>query len=98
MDKSDGDNLPEWLPGDLPDDRVIRADIATRVSRETYGKNGPDHTVVTKAGLDHNLFEEQEEADASVAHQSSVVPLLLVLYVLSMLVLAGYALARAYSL
>ncbi|TIT17709.1 MAG: hypothetical protein E5W70_31575 [Mesorhizobium sp.] len=84
-------------PSDLPEDPVIRADIATRISRETDGKNGPDHTVVTKARLDHNLFEEQDEADA-FDREPSVVPLLLVIYVLSMLILAGYALARAYFL
>ncbi|MER9757798.1 hypothetical protein NKJ46_31170 [Mesorhizobium sp. M0166] len=61
MDKGDGDNLPEWLPGDLPEDGVIRADIATRVSRETYGKNGPDHTVVMEAGLDHNLLGNRKK-------------------------------------
>ncbi|MER8873367.1 hypothetical protein NKI04_26265 [Mesorhizobium sp. M0814] len=98
MHKNHGDNLPEWLPRDLPEDPVIRADIATRISRGTDGKNGPDDTVVTKATLHHNLFEEQDEADAAFDREPSVVPLLLVLYVLSMLILAGYALARSYFL
>ncbi|WP_292665447.1 hypothetical protein, partial [Mesorhizobium sp.] len=49
MHKNRGDNLPEWLPSELPEDPVIRADIATRISRGTDGKNGPDDTVVTKA-------------------------------------------------
>ncbi|MER8608884.1 hypothetical protein NKH48_35425 [Mesorhizobium sp. M1233] len=91
-----GDNLPEWLPSELPEDPVLRADIATRISRSTDGKNAPDDTVVTKARLDHNLFEKQDEADAAFDREPSVVPLLLVLYVLSMLLLVGYALARRY--
>jgi hypothetical protein len=96
MHQNDGDNLHEWLSSGLPEDPVIRADIATRISRETDGKNASDHTVVTKARLDHNLLQEQDEADAAFDCEPSAVPLLLVLYVLSMLILAGYSLARAY--
>ncbi|WP_376705384.1 hypothetical protein RQ479_13000 [Mesorhizobium sp. ISC25] len=95
MDKSNGDNLLEWLSSGLPEDQVIRADITMTISRKTDEKSGPADSVVTKARLDHSLVQEQEEADASVDHQPSV-PLLLVLYVLSMLGLVGYALARSY--
>ncbi|WP_376705462.1 hypothetical protein RQ479_13510 [Mesorhizobium sp. ISC25] len=35
------------------------------------GRNGPDDTVVTKARLDHNLSEEQDEADAAFDHEAS---------------------------
>lgn len=98
MHKNDGDNLAEWLPSDLPEDPVIRADSVTRISRGTDGKNGPDDTVVTKARLHHNLLKEQDKADAAVDSEPSMLPSLLVLYVLSMLILAGYALARAYIL
>lgn len=97
MHKNDGDNLHEWLSSDLPEDPVIRADIATRISRETTEKNGPDHTVVT-ARLDHYPFEEQDEADAAFDREPSVVPVLLVVCVLSMLGLAVYALAGWYFL
>jgi hypothetical protein len=98
MDKNDGDNVPEWFPSRLPEDPVIRADIAKRISRETDGKNGPDGMMITKGRRDHNLVEEQEGTDASFDREPSLVPLLLVLYVLSMLGLAGYALARSYFL
>ncbi|MGX9573851.1 hypothetical protein [Mesorhizobium sp. f-mel] len=96
MGKNDGDNLPEWFPGNLPEDPVIRADIAKRISRETDSKIGPD--VVTKARQDRNLVEELEKADAALDSQRSVVPLFLVVYVLSMLGLAVYALAGWYFL
>ncbi|CAH2397529.1 hypothetical protein [Mesorhizobium ventifaucium] len=98
MDKNDGDNPPEWFPGNLPDDPVIRADIAKRISRETESKIGPNGLVVTKARRDRNLVEELEKADPALDSQPSVVPLFLVLYALSMLGLAGYALAGWYFL
>ncbi|CAH2405683.1 hypothetical protein [Mesorhizobium escarrei] len=98
MDKNDGDNLPEGFPGNLPDDPVIRADIAKRISRETDGKIRADSLAVTEARRDRNLVEEWEKADAALDSQPSVVPFSLVLYVLSMLGLAGYALARWYFL
>ncbi|WP_077379299.1 hypothetical protein [Mesorhizobium prunaredense] len=96
MDKNDGDNPPEWFPSSLPKDPVIRADIAKRISRETDGKIGPDDLVVTKARRDRNLFEELENPDAALDSQPSVVPLFLVLYMLSILGLAAYALASWY--
>ncbi|RWO77991.1 MAG: hypothetical protein EOS18_20225 [Mesorhizobium sp.] len=96
MDKNDGDNLPEWFPGDLPEDPVIRADIAKRISRETESKIGPHGLVVTKARRDRNLVEELEETDAALDSQPSVVPFFLVLYALSMLGLVGYAIASWY--
>ncbi|RWO78197.1 hypothetical protein [Mesorhizobium sp.] len=94
MDKNDGDYPPERFPGNLPEDPVIRADIAERMSRETDGK-GPDGLVVTEEWWDRNLVDEWEEADAVLDSQPSVVPFL-VLYVLSMFVLAWYALAGRY--
>ncbi|TIL30539.1 hypothetical protein [Mesorhizobium sp.] len=97
MDKNDGDNLPEGFPGNLPEDPVILADITKRISREIDGKIGPDGLAVTEARRDRNL-EEWEEADAALDSQSSVVPFFLVLYVLSMLGLVGYAIARWYFL
>ncbi|MER8929464.1 hypothetical protein [Mesorhizobium sp. M0220] len=96
MGKNDGDNLPEWFPGNLPEDPVIRADIAKRISRETDGQIGPDGLVVRKARRDRNLLEELEKGDAALDSQPSVVPLLLVLYVLSMLGFAAYAIAGWY--
>ncbi|MCF6121525.1 MAG: hypothetical protein EOS07_09740 [Mesorhizobium sp.] len=98
MDKNDGDNLPEGFRGNLPEDPVILADIKKRISREIDGKIGPDGLAVTKAGRDRNLVEEWEEADAALDSQPSVVPFFLVLYVLSMLGLVGYAIARWYFL
>lgn len=53
--------------------------------------------VVTQAWRDRNLVEEWEESDAVLNSQPSVVPFL-VLYVLSMLGLAWYALAGRYFL
>ncbi|TIM39872.1 hypothetical protein [Mesorhizobium sp.] len=97
MDKNDGDNLPEGFPGNLPEDPVILADITKRISREIDGKIGPDGLAVTEARRDRNLVE-WEEADAALDSQSSVVPFFLVLYVLSMLGLVGYAIARWYFL
>ena len=110
MDKNDGDNLPEWFASRLPEDPVIRADIRTRISRETDGKNGLSGMVLTKGGLDHNLVEKKEEANvpgspawfatytagAALDNQPSGVPWLLVLCLLSMLAWAGYALAGSY--
>ena len=63
MDKNDGDNLPEWFASCLPEDPVIRADIRTRISRETDGKNGLSGMVLTKGGRDDNLVEKKEEAN-----------------------------------
>ncbi|RWN99388.1 hypothetical protein [Mesorhizobium sp.] len=97
MDKNDGDNLPEWFPGNLPEDPVILADITKRISREIEGKIGPDGFAVTEAWRDRNLVEEWEEADAVLDSQPPVLPFL-VLYVLSMLGLAWYALAGRYFL
>ncbi|UVC17621.1 hypothetical protein [Mesorhizobium onobrychidis] len=96
MGKNDGDKLPEWFPGNLPDDPVIRADIAKRISRETDGKIGPDDLVVTKARRDRNLVEELEKADAALDSQPSVVPLFLVIFVLSILGFAACAIAGWY--
>ena len=61
MDKNDGDNPPEWFPGNLPEDPVIRADIRTRISRETDGKNGLSGMVLTKGGRDDNLVEKRKK-------------------------------------
>ncbi|ESZ04464.1 hypothetical protein X737_36870 [Mesorhizobium sp. L48C026A00] len=52
--------------------------------------------VVRKARRDRNLLEELEKGDAALDSQPSVVPLLLVLYVLSMLGFAAYAIAGWY--
>ncbi|MER8384812.1 hypothetical protein NKJ46_02200 [Mesorhizobium sp. M0166] len=59
IDKNGGDNLPEWLPSRLPEDPVIRADVAAKISSEAHGKNGSDDEVLMKARL-----VEQEEAEA----------------------------------
>ncbi|TIL29374.1 hypothetical protein [Mesorhizobium sp.] len=96
MDKNEGDNIPEGFPGNLPEDPVILADITQRISREIDGKIGPDGLAVTQARRDRNLVEEWEEADPALNSQPSVVPLFLVLYALSMLGLAAYALASWY--
>jgi hypothetical protein len=96
MDKNDGDNPPEWFPGNLPDDPVILADITKRISREIDGKIGPDGLAVMEARRDRNLVEEWEEADPALDSQPSVVPLFLVLYALSISGLAAYALASWY--
>jgi hypothetical protein len=98
MDKNDGDNLPEWFASHLPEDPVIRADIRTRVSRETDGKNGLSGMVLPKGGRDDNLVEKKEEANAALDNQPSGVPWLLVLCLLSILAWAGYALAGSYFL
>lgn len=74
MDKNDGDNLPEWFASRLPEDPVIRADIRTRISRETDGKNGLSGMVLTKGGRDDNLVEKKEEASAALDNQPSGVP------------------------
>lgn len=98
MDKNDGDNLPEGFPGNLPEDPLILADITKRISREIDGKIGPDGLAVTEARRDRNLVGEWEEDDAALDNQPSTVPFFLVLYVLSMLGLVGYAIARWYFL
>ncbi|WP_287286354.1 hypothetical protein, partial [Mesorhizobium sp.] len=61
-------------------------------------KIGPDGLAVTEARRDRNLVGEWEEADATLDSQPSVVPFFLVLYALTMLGLAGYAIARWYFL
>jgi hypothetical protein len=93
MDKNTGRSLPEWLQRHLPDDPLIAWDIATKISKETLGKNGLGRSVIRKGDRNENLNEKQDEADAVVGEPYPVA-LLLALSILSMVGGAVYALLR----